>query len=183
VLGKDLTPVVYRFLGHSGIESRSPSDVTVDDQHVRVYSEPGGHASHGLCNPNETVKVAGFDYHLWLNDLNQTANVIRQETWTGGSVSWPADNSRSHTGGSKTPSGGLINIGEKRTSGNGQVFVQYSGLWGSLGSNFSGFWGPAYNETQMGSDGLITAWCYGMKASRANVALLHAECYPADVSE
>ena len=73
-------------------------------------------------------------------------------------------------------------MGEKIHPLNGQVFLKYSGLWGSLGFQFSGYWGPAYNETKM-ADGLITAWCYGMKASQGNVTQLHSECYPDEVSE
>jgi hypothetical protein len=46
-------------------------------------------------------------------------------------------------------SGGLRNVGEKTRPRNGQVFVQYSGLWGAHGGLFmtSGYWGPAFNET------------------------------------
>lgn len=183
VLSRDLTPVQYRFLGHTGIEVRSSNQVMLDGKHVIVFSEPGGHASHARFVMGDTIKVHGFEYHLWLSDLTVSSNVIRQETWSGGTVTWPSANWRGHVGGANTQSGGLVNIGEKITPRNGQVFVKYSGLWGSLGANFSGYWGPAYNETDMASDGLITAWCYGMKASKSNIGSLHSECYPAQVSE
>src|SRR5262249_4823759 len=63
-------------------------------------------------------------------------------TWTGGSVlRWDST--------VVGPSGGLRNLGEKTRPRNGQLFVQYSGLWGSRGRLFltSGYWGPAFNET------------------------------------
>ena len=43
---------------------------------------------------------------------------------------------------------------------NGQVFLQYSGIWGSPGFLFesSGYWNLAFNETAMHGD-FITAWC------------------------
>jgi hypothetical protein len=35
---------------------------------------------------------------------------------------------------------------------NGQRFIQYSGIWGNPGTLkiFSGYWGPAFNETGAG---------------------------------
>lgn len=183
VLGKDLLPIQYRLLGHSGIDERPPSQVSMEGTHVKVFSEPGGHASHLSCVPSDTINADGFPYRIWLNDLNQVSNQIRQETWSQGSITWPTSSWRGHTGGITTPSGGLINIGEKTSPLNGQVFVKYSGLWGSLGDMFSGYWGPAFNETDMAPDNLITAWCYGMKASRSNIDRLHQECYPDGISE
>jgi hypothetical protein len=55
-----------------------------------------------------------------------------------------------------------------------QVFIQYSGIWGNPGTIFfsSGYWGPAFNETTMGNDGFVTAWCAGMKSQTRE------ECYP-----
>jgi len=183
VLDNTLKVVNYRLLGHTGIEVRPPDPVQREGDHVIIYSEPGGHASRFSCVPTET----SFTIHrLWLNDLNIPSNTIRQQTWTGGKVSWPSPDWRGHIGdaGDKiTPSGGLVNMGEKMHPLSGQVFVQYSGLWGSLGNMFSGYWGPAYNETMMGGDNFITAWGYGMKASKGNITALHDECYPASTSE
>jgi hypothetical protein len=63
--------------------------------------------------------------------------------------------------------GKLLNIGEKCTPLNGQWFIRYSGLWGSLSKApqilppsvialipqlyfiSSGYWNPAFNETGM----------------------------------
>lgn len=183
VLDNALKVVNYRLLGHTEIEVRPPDPVQREGDHVIIYSEPGGHTSRFSCVPTET----SFTIHrIWLNDLNASANTIRQQTWTGGKVFWPVPDWRGHLGdaGDKTtPSGGLVNIGEKMHPLSGQVFVQYSGIWGSLGSMFSGYWGPAYNETMMGGDNFITAWGYGMKASKSNIAVLHDECYPASASD
>jgi hypothetical protein len=78
-------------------------------------------------------------------------------------VDW---NSRDGLG--KTDAGPLVNVGSKLAPLNGQVFIQYSGLWGSpagfLG-NTGGYWGPAFNETGMEqfhiADFFSIAWCTG----------------------
>jgi len=99
--------------------------------------------------------------------------VTRQETWT------PAG-------------GGLVNVGEKTHPRNGQVFLQYSGLWGEPHRWFvtSGYWGPAFNETGAVCDNgrsayrislgcgaepactriVHTAWCDRMDGTRLNLA-------------
>jgi hypothetical protein len=105
------------------------------------------------------------------------ADVVRQETWT------PAG-------------GGLVNVGEKTQPRNGQVFIQYSGLWGTPHRLFvtSGYWGPAFNETVAVCDNgrpayrvslwcgaesncprmMHTAWCDRMDGARLDLA---RECY------
>jgi hypothetical protein len=185
LLGKDLEPVLFRFLGHVGIETKTGSEVELEGNHLRVYSEPGGHASHAKCNPSETIAVhvlgATIEHAIWLKDLNDKSNTIRQETWRDGKVFWPSSDWRSHPGNTPTPSGGLINVGEKLRPLNNQMFILYSGLWGSLGDMFSGYWGPAFNETEMAPDGLITAWGYSMKASKSNFTTLFPETHPKDV--
>jgi hypothetical protein len=76
-----------------------------------------------------------------------------------------------------TPSGGLLNLGAKIGPMNNQVFIQYSGLWGSPGTfnGTSGYWGPAFNETSMKPDGFVTAWGAEMASDRVNIT---RECYP-----
>ena len=67
---------------------------------------------------------------------------------------------------------------------NGQVFLQYSGIWGSPGFLFesSGYWGPAFNETGMRGDFFITAWCGGDKNDMVKNGIVNVniarECYP-----
>jgi hypothetical protein len=58
----------------------------------------------------------------------------------------------------------VVNLGEKTRPLNGQVFLRYSGLWGSPGALYqtSGYWGPAFNETDLREDGFVAAWCRGM---------------------
>jgi hypothetical protein len=86
-----------------------------------------------------------------------------------------------------------VNVGEKSRPRNGQVFVQYAGLWGRPGRLFitSGYWGPAANETGATcADGqpayrallqypaahescapiFIRAWCDAMAGSTADLA-------------
>jgi hypothetical protein len=89
-----------------------------------VWSEEGGHAT-GIGS--SAIRSREF---------------TRQETWTGGRITW-------WDGTPRGVGGGLVNVGEKSRPRNGQVFIRYSGLWGSPGAWFftSGYWGPAFNET------------------------------------
>ncbi len=151
VLNQNLQPAAIRLLGHTDIETLlAPhwSALQWEGFHPVVFSEKGGHAS----------RVAGAE------------GGIRQETWPGGRVRWP--------NGGVTETGRLVNIGEKTAPLNDNFFIQYSGLWGSSGKVYfsSGYWGPAYNETDMGSDGFITAWCAGMKSPARQ------QCYPTATS-
>jgi hypothetical protein len=72
----------------------------------------------------------------------------------------------------------LVNLGEKTRPLNGQLFLRYSGLWGSPGVFYqtSGYWGPAFNETELGEDGFVVAWCRGMLDPRRTVGGV-PECY------
>jgi hypothetical protein len=66
---------------------------------------------------------------------------------------------------------------------NGQVFLQYSSIWGSPGFLFesSGYWDPAFKETAMQGD-FITACCGGDKNGVVNNGIVNVntqrECYP-----
>jgi hypothetical protein len=111
------------YLDHRGMVDWGNA-VRWDGTHPLVWSEEGGHSS---CPDSRRMRSVRF---------------IRQETWTGGIVArWE--------GTVLGKSGGLRNVGEKMRPRNGQVFIQYSGLWGSPGRLFmtSGYWGPAFNET------------------------------------
>ena len=144
VLDRTLSPVIVRLLGHSGIAELPFGDLEREGEHVRLFSEPGGHAT----------RASG------------EADGMRQETWTHGEV---RDDGRL-----VGETGPLINVGAREAPLNEQRFIQYSGLWGSPGMLFawSGYWGPAYNETDLRADGFVTAWCAGMVG--ANVA---SECF------
>jgi hypothetical protein len=151
VLNHDLQPEAVRLLGHTDITTvQRPAwgGLRFETTHPIIFSERGGHAS----------EIAG----------NESG--IRQETRSGGKVRWP--------GGKESDSGQLVNVGEKSSPMNNQVFIQYSGIWGSPGTFFfsSGYWGPAFNETSMGNDGFITAWCAGMKSPK------RTECFPTATS-
>lgn len=169
----DATSRPYRttFLDHTGIVDVS-TRVVWEGSHPLVWSEEGGHSSH----PDR--------------GKSQSSRWFRHETWTGGAVTrWD--------GVALGSSGGLRNVGEKSAPRNEQVFIQYSGLWGSVGRLFmtSGYWGPAFNETdaQCESGGsayrpylwrraesaacgrvFIRAWCDGMSALALNV---ERECH------
>jgi hypothetical protein len=166
-----LKPERVSFLGHTGIEYHTDK-VQWEGEHPKVWSEEGGHAS--LVSPTG-MKSKKF---------------TRQETWSGGQVIW-------WDGSPVGLSGGLINVGERSRPRNGQVFVQYSGLWGSPGRWFitSGYWGPAFNETDSQcEDGAKAykraptcspgsarcgrifhkAWCDGMDGRLLD---LNTECY------
>jgi hypothetical protein len=154
-----------RFLAHASMEEWLPASLGWEGRHVRVFSEGGGHATRGLpfgirardCENSEPCMI----------DPSEPSTFIRQETWRDGSVAWPE--------GQSTPGGRLVNVGEKRAPLHGQVFIQYSGLWGSPGLLYgtSGYWGPAFNETDMRRDGFASAWCVGMLSPE----LVH-ECWP-----
>jgi len=98
----------------------------------------------------------------------------------------------SHTTTVGIPSGGdrhlswrspLVNIGEKTRPLNGQLFLRYSGLWGSPGAFYhsSGYWGPAFNETDLADDGFVVAWCRGMLDYQRELDGTR-ECYPTNHS-
>ncbi|MEO6418213.1 MAG: hypothetical protein ABIP39_02325 [Polyangiaceae bacterium] len=163
VLDNSLSPSKVRLLGHSGITEMPWSKLGKEDTHPRVFSEGGGHATR---DSGEGIEARGCaeDTRCWI-DMENHATFIRQETWPNGRVSWP--------NGNITRTGTMLNVGEKTNPMNGQSFVQYSGLWGSPGILYgtSGYWGPAFNETAMGADGFIAAWCAGMRGDIAH------ECY------
>ena len=159
------------YLGHSGIVDVT-SVVKWDHSHPLVWSEEGGHSSNADAGQMRSTR--------W----------FRQETWTSGGVSrWDSM--------SLGTSGGLRNIGEKTHPRNDQLFVQYSGLWGAVDRLFmtSGYWGPAFNETDATCDDgrsayrpyfprraerahcgriFLRAWCDGMDGRRLNLQL---QCY------
>jgi hypothetical protein len=156
VLGRDLRLARVRLLGHVSIDDLSAGELGWEGTHPIIYSEIGGHSSRST---GDDIPARGcVDSQACAVNLGDLHTFIRQETWTGGRVVW-AD-------GRMTASGGLVDMGEKSAPRAGQRFVRYSGLWGSPGHFYftSGYWGPAYNETSMRSDGFITAWCDGMAA-------------------
>ena len=173
VLDPTNAPKSVRFLGHRSISTQPWSSLASEGTHVLIKSEKGGHTSVPVRH----------------NDKKALAKLIRQETWTGGHVIWPASQSSKRT----SSSGALINLGEKLSPAPGMEFLQYSGLWGTRETGWwfprlrSGYWGPAFNETGMGRDHFITAWCEGMaKSVRESVIDKKSqslkECYPTNVS-
>lgn len=166
VLDKGQTPSEIWFLGHTAIEKLKWESVSKEGTHPKILAEFGGHSSSPFIGADES-------------------HFIHQECWTGGKVT----GNRAGFQFSKT--GSLINVGEKTAPLNGQDFIQYSGLWGSpsqtkdigtvpflppqiqtdidmlsaaLYPYNSGYWGPAYNETEKRlSDDFITAWGHDMK--------------------
>jgi hypothetical protein len=153
-LNRDHGVVRVGFLGHRRIDWEDPSDVEWDGAHPVVYSEIGGHTSRP--SPGRIAARGCVGQEACVVSLDDLATHYRQETWTGGRVVWPD--------GRVTAGGGLVNVGEKSAPLHGQVFIRYSGLWGSPGRLYatSGYWGPAYNETHMRDDGFMTAWCAGI---------------------
>ena len=147
-LDATLKPESIGLLGHMGIERIPAREMTWEGTHPLVWSEPGGHASRKTPDSS-----GGF---------------ARQETWTGGRVTWWD----SRRGGS----GGLINVGEKSRPRGGQVFIQYAGLWGSPHRTFltSGYWGPAFNETGAICDDGRAAYRMSIACgARAGCAITH----------
>ncbi|HVF42007.1 MAG TPA: hypothetical protein VM936_03295 [Pyrinomonadaceae bacterium] len=165
VLDAGLRPAHVDFLGHTTIAPVQPSGVQWEGDHPRIFSEGGGHASRPSGAGIQARGCPARD-GCFVNP-DKPFTFVRQETWPGGEVKW--------FDGRVGRTGALVNLGEKLRPLNGQVFIQYSGIWGSPGTFFgtSGYWGPAFNETEMGADGFIKAWCSGMTSpTRAR------ECFP-----
>ena len=165
VLDAGLRPARVDFLGHTTIDPVQPEGVQWEGDHPRIYSEGGGHASRPS---GAGIQARGCPIVVGCSiNPDDPRTFVRQETWPGGEVKW--------FDGRVGRAGALVNVGEKLSPLNGQVFIQYSGIWGSPGVLYgtSGYWGPAFNETGMGGDGFIRAWCSGMTSpSRAQ------ECFP-----
>lgn len=149
VLDANQEPVFVRLLGHASIEELPWKELETEGTHVKVWSELGGHATRANGPPGA---------------------VVRHETWNGGKAVWPD--------GRVEPGGRLVNVGEKKSPLHDQLFIEYSGLWGSPGLLYvtSGYWGPAFNETSM-QGSYVTAWCMGMTGARAE-----AECAPLGIT-
>lgn len=166
VLGRDREVERVRLLGHSSMHEVAPEELAWEGTHPVVYSEGGGHATRAS---GEGIVARGCtDSEPCMVSLDDPSSFVRQETWARGRVRWPD--------GQVTPGGGLVNMGEKTAPLNGQMFLRYSGLWGSPGMLYmtSGYWGPAFNETAMRGDGFMTAWCAGMASGKVDVA---RECW------
>jgi len=171
VLDKEQKPTKIGFIGHTSISVENPSSVEWENGHPVVYSEGGGHASR----PAGKGILANYCKQTLspictINKSDPSSN-IRHETWTGGRVRW--------FDGKVSPSGKLINVGARTHPMNDQVFIQYSGLWGSPGRLYitSGYWGPAYNETGMNQKSsvhaYVPAWCSTMQGAYTN----YDECW------
>jgi len=179
VLDKNSAVAHVGLFGHTGIDYESPSQLVWEGNHPHIFSEGGGHASHDSGSSINSRNCLGIE--IGSINLNDLCTFTRQETWTGGHVQWCKNPRVSVCTGALTSGGRLVDVGEKTMPMNGQVFLRYSGLWGSPGTIYydSGYWGPAFNETQMGPGAFDTAWCYGM--SRPQSVIAH-ECYPSAIS-
>jgi hypothetical protein len=160
-----------RLLTHDTLAEPPLRRFRFEGTHVRVFSEGGGHATRS-SGADIAARGCGFLARRCVVDPDDPETFVRQETWTGGIVRGPK--------GLRSTTGRLVNLGAKTTPMNGQVFVRYSGLWGSPGVFFgtSGFWGPAYNETSLRADGFVSAWCEGMSPGSAS----REECYPRETT-
>lgn len=171
VLDSQFKPVRASLLGHTGITQVPWADLEVEGTHPHIFSEGGGHAS---LAEGDSIKADGCKgiggFFSCRVSAEKPETHVRHETWKNGQVTWFS--------GETQTSGGLLNVGERSTPLNNQVFIQYAGLWGSPGRIFatSGYWGPAYNETGMLDNGFLTAWALGMLNPKRE------EAYPLSVS-
>jgi hypothetical protein len=177
VLDGSLRPHRIALLGHNDVEHKVLADFATEGDHIRIFSEGGGHGTRSEGSGIHAKGCGGFLGDLLCTiDLNRPQTFVRQETWTNGHVRF--------FDGRQGQTGRLLNLGEKLKPMNGQVFIQYSGLWGSPSEfpaspsyfSFSGYWGPAFNETGMRADKFITAWCADMANPK------QGECFPTDTS-
>ncbi len=153
VLDSQFKPVRAGLLVDNALKYTAWSELDTEGSEkarVRLFSEPG---SHKLHLKGDSVKadgckgISGF-FSCRVN-VDKPETFIRQETWKDGQVSW--------FNGETATSAGLLNVGERSAPMNGQVFIQYTGLWG-----LNGEWGPAYNGIGMLTNGFLTAWAAGM---------------------
>ena len=161
--GDRFVPVQIRLLGHSDLSLKPWTDVITEAGHPLIRCLKGGHTSV-LMTTDDVVHRNRF---------------IEQQSWDGGTVRWP-DHRVSR-------SGPPLLLGQKTHPMPGTEWLEYAGLWGTRESSGlflfyrSGYWGPAFNETGMGKDGFIAAWCAGMArpADGTDGATdFTKECYP-----
>ncbi|PKL80364.1 MAG: hypothetical protein CVV27_00535 [Candidatus Melainabacteria bacterium HGW-Melainabacteria-1] len=170
VLDSQFKPVRLGLLGDS-LSYVPWAEVSLEGSRPRVFVDPDIHTSRAKpdgISADGCKGIGGF-FSCKLNP-EKPETFVRHETWTGGQISWFSG--ESGTG------GGLLNVGERSTPLNGQLFIRYAGLWGSPGriGATSGEWGPAYNGIGMLSNGYLTAWATGMLNPRRE------EAYPLSVS-
>ena len=152
-LDRSMTPSLISATGHTNMDSHPWSAVQkMLDTYPIVFAERGGHEMH----------IGPLTAGPYIQDL----------TWPGSQVVLLDPSS-------SVAHGPLVDLGTRLHPK--AAFLSYSGLWGSLGLTpfSSGYWGPAYNETGLGTDGFLAAWCYGM----INLSLAEGarrECYPDD---
>lgn len=79
-----------------------------------------------------------------------------------------------------SPAGPMVDLGSRLHPL--QTFLTYSGLWGALGLApwSSGYWGPAFNETDMRADSFLKVWCFNIKDFQL-AENGRRECYPDDM--
>ena len=119
VLDQSLQAKEVSYYAHGDVDRRHPSRVEWEGTHPRVYSEGGGHGSRVS---GREIDARGCDHYPSLPcviDLRNPQTFVCQETWIRGKVDWPDGN--------VTPNGRLLNVGEKSSPMNGQVFIRYSG--------------------------------------------------------
>lgn len=174
VLDSQFKPVRLGLLNKDEITYVAWKDLSLEGSeknHPRIFAEADNHTSHTQGSEVKAKGCKGLSGLLSCKiDPENPATFVRQETWKSGQVSW--------FNGDVGSSAGLLNVGEKLTPLNGQVFIQYSGLWGSPGRSFasSGYWGPAYHDSGLGSDTYIQAWAANM------LNPVHDEVYPLAIS-
>ncbi len=145
------SPISVRCTGHEHIEETPWSQMMKDGSHPIVYAERGGNEMHHERPSN----VSDF---------------IDHPTWSGSTVIFPK-------GGNSSSPGPLIHLGTRLHPTSS--IVNYSGLWGSIGTLWfsSGYWGPAFNETDMPDTHFLQAWCSGTRDPSA-AENGRNECYP-----
>jgi len=145
-------PISVHMTGHNSIVSVPWSSIATQNGHPIVYTEKGGHEAHAA-------------------PLGAPSSYIVHPTWSGGLAIFPGQEPQQV--------GNLTDLGTKLHPK--IQFLAYSGLWGSPGVTpfSSGYWGPAFNETGMGADNYLAAWCDGT-GTPDDADGSKKECYPDD---
>lgn len=187
-------------------DTRKPDQVrlTHHDEIIRISQGTGQWNDLKWEGPRGTHPVVYSQTNGHAGDYRGSREGIRQETWDDPApkVHWAAGTKSrpvgvTHQGPVDTDGGRLVNLGSKRfplgDGGYDARFLWYSGLWGGRGetAKASGYWGPAYNDTERGGDGFIKAWCEDMKDINKPPRIIQfsgvdtpiKECFPLNIRE
>lgn len=161
VLNSDFRPVrLVSLHENDGLKTIPWSELDTEGStktHARIYIEADSHVNHTVADEVSASGCKGIGgFFSCTLDPEKPETFVRHETWKNGQITWFS--------GETGTSPGLSNLGSKLKPLNQNIFIQYSGLWGSPARRFdsAGYWGPAYHHSGMLETSFISAWGLGM---------------------